>query len=156
MEHLKRLNVQRLPVGRTPRRVLYHSESKTLLVMRSDSSGPNRSAASDICCMDPLSGVIHSCFQLEAGETARCMQLWKVGNEQLLLVGTSLTGSNSITTAGEAERYISFGHDVLSAAPITNTGVKESIFTDSVICSLTWHAMLKNPLLESSCIVCKP
>jgi hypothetical protein len=25
-----------------------------------------------------------------------------------------------------------------------------------VICSLTWHAMLKNPLLESSCIVCKP
>jgi splicing factor 3B subunit 3 len=155
MEHLKRLNVQRLPVGRTPRRVLYHSESKTLLVMRSDSSGPNRSAASDICCMDPLSGVIHSCFQLEAGETARCMQLWKVGNEQLLLVGTSLTGSNSITTAGEAERYISFGHDVLSAAPITNTGVK-GLFMDSVICSLTWHAMLKNPLLESSCIVCKP
>jgi hypothetical protein len=41
------------------------------------------------------------------------MQLWKVGNEQLLLVGTSLTGSNSITTAGEAERYMSFGHDVI-------------------------------------------
>lgn len=100
MEHSKRLNVQRLPVGRSPRRVLYHPESKMLLVLRSDHAG------SDICCVDPLTGSIHHCFQLDEGEIGRCMQLWYQRGEQLLLVGTGLTAGKPIMPNGEPERYL--------------------------------------------------
>lgn len=107
MEHLKRLNVQKLSLGRTPRRVLYHSDSKTLLVMRTD-NGPDGNPVSDICCVDPLSGTHHSCHTLENGEIARSIALWKYGNEQLLLVGTSLAapGMSLLMPSGEAERYL--------------------------------------------------
>ncbi|CAM6115609.1 unnamed protein product [Calypogeia fissa] len=97
MEHSKRLNVQRLPLGRSPRHVLYHSDSKMLLVMRSDRAG------SDICCVDPLAGSIHSCFQLDEGEIGRCMQLWYQRGEHLLLVGTGLTDGKPIMPNGEPE-----------------------------------------------------
>lgn len=107
MENLKRLNVQKLPLGRTPRRVLYHSDSKTLLVIRTDSGPAGCTPVSDICCVDPLSGALHSCYTLEAGETARSMQLWSLRNEQLLLVGTGLTAAGAIMPTGEAERYVS-------------------------------------------------
>lgn len=102
MEHLKRLNVQKLPLGRTPRRVLYHTESKTLIVMRTD-YGPDGGLVSDVCCVDPLSGANYSCYTLDAGEVARSIQLWKRRQEQLLLVGTSLIGGGGIMSSGEAE-----------------------------------------------------
>lgn len=105
MEHLKRLNVQKLPLGRTPRRVLYHTESKTLIVMRTD-YGPDGGLVSDVCCVDPLSGANYSCYTLDAGEVARSIQLWKRRQEQLLLVGTSLIGGGGIMSSGEAERYL--------------------------------------------------
>ena len=105
MEHLKRLNVQKLPLGRTPRRILYHSESKTLIVMRTD-PGPDGNLVSDLCCVDPLSGANHSCYTLETGEVARSIQLWKYRQEQLLLVGTSLISGGVIMSSGEAERYL--------------------------------------------------
>lgn len=103
MEHLKRLNVQKLTLGRTPRRVLYHSVSKTLIVMRTD-PGPEGNQVSDICCVDPLSGASHSCYTLETGEVARSIQLWKYRQELLLLVGTSITKAG-VLSSGEAERY---------------------------------------------------
>ncbi len=55
---------------------------------------------SNIYCVDLLN------VQLEAGNIVQCMQLWKVGNDRFLLVGTSLIGGNSIMTTGEAERYL--------------------------------------------------
>lgn len=102
MEHSKRLNVQRLPLSRSPRHVLYHPESKMLLVMRSDL------VASDICCVDPLTGGLHNCFQLDEGEIGRCMQLWNQRGEQLLLVGTGLTDGKPIMPNGEPERCFPF------------------------------------------------
>ncbi len=68
--------------------------------MKSNSSHPNKCVVSNIYCVDPLS------FQLEDGKITRCIQLWKVGNDQLLLVGTSFTRGNSIMTTGETKRYI--------------------------------------------------
>lgn len=103
MVHTKRLNVQKLLLGRTPRRVSYHSESKTLLVMQSVCYEDNSSPVSEICCVDPLSGSLLSTFKLEPGETAKCMRLWKVGSEQVLVVGTGLSSGRAIMPSGEAE-----------------------------------------------------
>ncbi|KAL2651850.1 hypothetical protein R1flu_019978 [Riccia fluitans] len=97
MEHTKRLHVQRLPLRRTIRRVLYHDSTKTLVILRSESS------VSDICCIDPLSGTILSSYQLGDGEIAKCMQLWQVGGDQLVLVGTSLTDGKPMMPSGEPE-----------------------------------------------------
>jgi splicing factor 3B subunit 3 len=103
MVHTKRLNVQKLLLGRTPRRVLYHSESKTLLVMQSECYDDDSSPVSDICCVDPVSGSLLSTFRLDPGETAKCMRLWKVGSEQVLVVGTGLSVGRAIMPSGEAE-----------------------------------------------------
>ncbi|KAF3775235.1 Splicing factor 3B subunit 3 [Nymphaea thermarum] len=102
--HMKRLNVQKFDLGGTPRRILFHSESRTLLVMRTESSNDFISMSSDICRVDPVSGFMNSCFKFDPGETPKCMQLTKVGNEQLLVVGTSLSTGRIIMASGEAER----------------------------------------------------
>lgn len=102
--HMKRLNVQKFDLRGTPRRILFHSESRTLLVMRTESSNDCISMSSDICRVDPVSGSMNSCFKFDPGETPKCMQLTRVGNEQLLVVGTSLSTSRVIMPSGEAER----------------------------------------------------
>ncbi|XP_058204803.1 uncharacterized protein LOC131318827 isoform X2 [Rhododendron vialii] len=101
MVHTKRLNVQKFHLGGTPRKVLYHSESRLLLVMRTELS--HDSSSSDICCVDPLSGSILSSFRLDPGETGKCMDLVRVGNEQVLVIGTSLSAGPAIMPSGEAE-----------------------------------------------------
>ncbi|XP_042514315.1 splicing factor 3B subunit 3 isoform X2 [Macadamia integrifolia] len=101
MVHCKRLNVQKFYLGGTPRKVLYHSESRLLLVMRTDLN--TESSSSDICCVDPLSGSVLSTYKLEPGETGKSMQLVKVANEQVLVVGTSLSTGRAIMPSGEAE-----------------------------------------------------
>lgn len=101
MINSKRLNVQKFHLGGTPRKVLYHAESRLLLVLRTDLS--DDSCSSDICCVDPLSGSILSCFKLDPGETGKCMELLKAGNEQVLVVGTSLSAGPAIMPSGEAE-----------------------------------------------------
>ncbi|KAK9266588.1 hypothetical protein L1049_021653 [Liquidambar formosana] len=101
MEPSKRLNVQKFYLGGTPRKVLYHSESRLLLVMRTELS--NDSCSSDICCVDPLSGSVLSSFKLDPGETGKSMELVKVGNEQVLVIGTSLSSGPAIMPSGEAE-----------------------------------------------------
>lgn len=106
MVHSKRLNVQKFHLGGTPRKVLYHVESRLLLVLRTDLS--DDSCSSDICCVDPLSGSILSCFKFDPGETGKCMDLIKAGSEQVLVVGTSLSAGPAIMPTGEAERFIFF------------------------------------------------
>nr|XP_011467138.1 PREDICTED: pre-mRNA-splicing factor prp12 [Fragaria vesca subsp. vesca] len=101
MVHSKRLNVQKLQLGGTPRRVFYHSESRLLIVMRTNLS--DDTCLSDICCVDPLSGSVLSSFKLEFGETGKSMELMRVGSEQVLLVGTSLSSGSAIMPCGEAE-----------------------------------------------------
>lgn len=104
MVHSKRLNFQKFHLGGTPRKVLYHSESRLLLVMRTELG--NDTSSSDICCVDPLSGSIVSSFKLEPGETGKSMALVRVGNEQVLVIGTSLSSGPAIMPSGEAERCI--------------------------------------------------
>ncbi|KAL4578245.1 hypothetical protein LXL04_014365 [Taraxacum kok-saghyz] len=101
MVHSKRLNVQKFHLGGTPRKVLYHCESRLLVVLRTDLN--DDSCSSDVCCVDPLSGVISSSFKLEPGETGKCMELLKVGSEQVLVVGTSLSTGPAIMPTGEPE-----------------------------------------------------
>ncbi|GLT62074.1 hypothetical protein SLA2020_347390 [Shorea laevis] len=101
MVHTKRLNVQKFHLGGTPRKVLYHSESKLLVVMRTDLS--DSSCSSDICCVDPVSGSVVSSFKLELGETGKSMELVRVGNEKVLVIGTSLSSGPAIMPSGEAE-----------------------------------------------------
>ncbi|KAM0978103.1 hypothetical protein ACFX2I_014035 [Malus domestica] len=101
MVHSNRLNVQKFHLGGTPREVLYHSESRLLLVMRTDLI--DDTCSSDICFIDPLSGSVLSSFKLEPGETGKSMELVRVGNEQVLVVGTSLSSGPAIMPSGEAE-----------------------------------------------------
>ncbi|KAI3471505.1 hypothetical protein Pfo_028155 [Paulownia fortunei] len=98
----KRLNVQKFHLGGTPRKVLYHNESRLLLVMRTELD--NDSCSSDVCCVDPLSGSVLSSFKFEPGETGKCMEFVKVGNEHVLVIGTSLSAGPAIMPSGEAER----------------------------------------------------
>ncbi|XP_010557959.1 PREDICTED: pre-mRNA-splicing factor prp12 [Tarenaya hassleriana] len=100
MVHSKRLNVQKFQLGGTPRKVIYHSESKLLIVMRTDLQD---TCASDVCCVDPLSGSVLSSYKLKHGETGKSMELLRVGNEQVLVVGTSLSSGPAILPSGEAE-----------------------------------------------------
>ncbi|KAF5768731.1 putative cleavage/polyadenylation specificity factor, A subunit [Helianthus annuus] len=99
--HNKRLNVQKFHLGGTPRKILYHAESRMLLVLRTDLS--DDSSSSDVCCVDPMSGLVLSSFKLDLGETGKCMELLKVGGEQVLVVGTSLSSGPAIMASGEAE-----------------------------------------------------
>jgi len=95
--------MRKFHLGGTPRKVLYHNESRMLLVMRTELS--IGTCLSDICCVDPLSGSVLSSFRLELGETATSMELIRVGSEQVLVVGTSLYSGPPAIPSGEAERY---------------------------------------------------
>ncbi|GFP84151.1 DNA damage-binding protein 1 [Phtheirospermum japonicum] len=97
----KRLNVQKFHLGGTPRKVLYHNESRLLVVMRTELD--NDSCSSDVCCVDPLSGSILSSFKFDPGETGKCMDFVKVGNEHVLVIGTSLSAGPAMMPSGEAE-----------------------------------------------------
>lgn len=101
MVHSKRLNVQKFQIEGTPRKVLYHSDSKLLLVMRTELSADT--CTSDICCVDPYSGSVLSTFKLEPEETGKCMELVRVGREQVVVIGTSLSSGPAIMPSGEAE-----------------------------------------------------
>ncbi|KAG9144936.1 hypothetical protein Leryth_023570 [Lithospermum erythrorhizon] len=101
MIHSKRLNVQKFHLGGTPRKILYHRESRLLVVMRTELD--NDSHSSDVCCIDPLSGSVVSSFRFEPGETGKCMELMKIRNEHVLVVGTSLSAGPAIMPSGEAE-----------------------------------------------------
>lgn len=101
MVHSKRLNVQKFYLGGTPRKVLYHSESRLLLILRTELD--NDLFSSDICCVDPLSGILVSSFNFDVGETGKCMEFVRVGNDQILLAGTSLSSGPATMSSGEAE-----------------------------------------------------
>ncbi|KAL6845690.1 hypothetical protein ACP4OV_024513 [Aristida adscensionis] len=97
----KRLNAQKFSIGGTPRKVLYHGESRTLLVLRTGLNGA--SCSSDIVQMDPQNGLLLSRFKCEPGETAKCMQIAKIGSDQVLIVGTNKSAGRPMMANGEAE-----------------------------------------------------
>ncbi|KAG8100355.1 hypothetical protein GUJ93_ZPchr0013g37583 [Zizania palustris] len=101
MVHAKRLNARRFSIGGTPRKVLYHSDSRTLLVLRTGLTGV--SCSSDIIQVDPYDGSLLSRFKCEPGEAAKCMQIAKIGNDQVLIVGTSKSSDRPMMSNGEAE-----------------------------------------------------
>ncbi|XP_027351494.1 pre-mRNA-splicing factor prp12 isoform X1 [Abrus precatorius] len=101
MVHSKRLNMQKFHLEGTPRKVLYHNESKMLLVMRTELNCGT--CLSDVCCVDPFSGSVLSSFRFELGETGKSMELVRIGSEQVLVVGTSLSSGPAIMPSGEAE-----------------------------------------------------
>ncbi|XP_058738917.1 uncharacterized protein LOC131610877 isoform X3 [Vicia villosa] len=101
MVHSKRLNMRKFHLAGTPRKVLYHNESRMLLVMRTELS--IGACLSDICCVDPLSGSVVSSFRMKQGETATSMALIRFRNEQVLVVGTSLYSGPPVISSGEAE-----------------------------------------------------
>lgn len=104
MVHSKRLNMRKFHLAGTPRKVLYHNESRMLLVMRTELS--IGTCLSDICCVDPLSGSVVSSFRMKEGETATSMELIRFGSEQVLVVGTSLYSGPPVISSGEAEKYV--------------------------------------------------
>ncbi|KAL5060463.1 hypothetical protein RYX36_032067 [Vicia faba] len=101
MVHSKRLSMRKFHLEGTPRKVLYHNESRMLLVMRTELS--IGTCLSDICCVDPLSGSVVSSFRMKLGETATSMELIRFGSEQVLVVGTSLYSGPPVISSGEAE-----------------------------------------------------
>ncbi|KAK4272631.1 hypothetical protein QN277_021156 [Acacia crassicarpa] len=101
MVQSKRLNVQKFHFEGTPRKVLYHNESRILIVLRTELNCG--SFLSDICCVDPLSGSILSSYKLELGEIGKAMELVSVGSDQVLVVGTSFSSGPAIMPNGEAE-----------------------------------------------------
>ncbi|KAJ3670186.1 hypothetical protein LUZ60_010510 [Juncus effusus] len=102
MVHSKRLNVQKFPIEGNPRKILYHSETKTLFVIRTGlDSSP--SCSSDICQVDPLTGSLVSKFKFEEGETAKCFTIVNSGSGQVLVVGTSRSAVRPIMPTGEPE-----------------------------------------------------
>ncbi|KAJ7971393.1 Splicing factor 3B subunit 3 [Quillaja saponaria] len=115
----KRLNVQKFHLGGTPRKVLYHSDSRLLLVMRTEVD--DDASSSDICCVDPLSGSVLSSFKLELGETGKSMELVRVGGEQVLLIGTSLSSGPAIMPSGEADSNIKGRLRVLCLEHVQNS-----------------------------------
>ncbi|KAH7280408.1 hypothetical protein KP509_37G065800 [Ceratopteris richardii] len=101
MEHSKRLNVQRHSLRSTPRKIAYHAESKTLLVLRSEWCDHVNGYVSDICCVDPVTGASTFSYKFDHAELPKCMELCRVANEHLLLVGTGLSTGKAMMANGE-------------------------------------------------------
>lgn len=102
MVHSKRLNVQKFHIDGTPRKVLYHSDSKLLLVLRTDLDCDD--CISDVCCVDPYSGSVLSTFKFESVELGKSMELVRVGNELVVVIGTTFCNGRTMLPNGEAER----------------------------------------------------
>ncbi|PKA52517.1 DNA damage-binding protein 1b [Apostasia shenzhenica] len=96
----KRLNARKFSIEGNPRKVLFHKESRTLLVLR---TGLRGTITSDICRVDAISGVILSKFPCELGEIAKCMEIIKIGYQHLLVVGTSQCTGRTVMPSGEPE-----------------------------------------------------
>lgn len=88
MEQSKRLSVQQIPVGRTPRHLVYHSVSKTLIIICTSIGASGEPPICEVRCIDPVGGQVHFTHKLEAGELALSVQVWQPHGEQLVVVGT--------------------------------------------------------------------
>lgn len=123
LDHCKRLNARKFSIEGTPRKILYHKDSKTLLILRTGLR--DASFSSDICRLDPVSGVLLSKFTCEPGETAKCMQIMRIGYQHLLVVGTSQCPGRTIMPSGEAEsakgRLIVLSLDNVQNSPESNS-----------------------------------
>ncbi|XP_028784864.1 splicing factor 3B subunit 3 isoform X3 [Neltuma alba] len=104
VEMVDNLNVQKFHLEGTPRKVLYHSESRMLIVLRTELNYDT--CSSDICCVDPISGSILSSFKLELGEIGKSMEFVRAGSDWVLVVGTSLSSGPAMMPTGEAESIV--------------------------------------------------
>lgn len=129
MVHGKRSNAQKFSIGGTPRKVLYHNESRTLLVLRTGLNGS--SCSSDIVQVDPQSGVFLSRYKCEPGETAKCMQIAKIGSDQVLVIGTSKSAGRPMMSNGEAESSSKGRLIVLSLEAVESPRESSSFVTTS-------------------------
>ncbi|XP_062187510.1 uncharacterized protein LOC133890903 isoform X2 [Phragmites australis] len=144
MVHGKRLNAQKFSIGGTPRKVLYHSESRTLLVLRTGLIGA--SCSSDIVQVDPQNGVLLSRFKCEPGETAKCMQIAKIGSDQVLIVGTSKSPGRPMMPNGEAEsikgRLIVLSLDTVESPCESSSFIPTSSFNTSLHTGSPFHEIV--------------
>ncbi|KAI9122007.1 hypothetical protein K1719_006696 [Acacia pycnantha] len=101
VEMVDNLNVQKFHLEGTPRKVLYHSECRMLIVLRTELNGDT--CSSDICCVDPRSGSVLSSFKFKLGEIGKSMEFVRVGSDRVLVVGTSLSPGPAIMPSAEAE-----------------------------------------------------
>eukprot|EP00898_Chlorokybus_atmophyticus_P003273 jgi/Chlat1/3947/Chrsp26S04201 len=101
MEQSKRLNVQKLPLGATPRRVLYHNQSKLLVVACTDETTSHFSMMPGtvatfpvICglkCVDPVSGRVFYEMRLKPCEVAFSLKSWTLEHgQEYIVAGTAL------------------------------------------------------------------
>ncbi|KAK8954298.1 DNA damage-binding protein 1b [Platanthera zijinensis] len=141
LDHSKRLNARKFSIEGTPRKVLYHKESKTLLILRTGLR--DASFSSDICRLDPVSGILLSKFACEPGEIAKCMQIMRIGYQHLLVVGTSQCPGRTIMPSGEAEsakgRLIVLSLDNVQNAPESS----------SLISNFSSPSRISSPLHEA-------
>ncbi|KAJ1288202.1 hypothetical protein BS78_02G072700 [Paspalum vaginatum] len=144
MVHGKRLNAQQFSIGGTPRKVLYHNESRTLLVLRTGLIGS--SCSSDIVQVDPQNGVLLSKYKCEPGETAKCMQIAKIGSDQILIVGTSKSAGRPMMSNGEAEsikgRLIVLSLEAVESPRESNSFVPTSSFNTSSHSGSPFHEIV--------------
>lgn len=96
------LDVQKYYLDGTPRKVLRHSKTGMWIVLRTELN--SNTCSSDICCVDPISGSEIATYELEHGEMGKSMEFVRVGSDQVLVVGTSLSPGPATMASGEAER----------------------------------------------------
>ncbi|XP_054800938.1 pre-mRNA-splicing factor RSE1-like isoform X2 [Prosopis cineraria] len=101
VEMVDNFNVQKFHLEGTLRKILYHSESRMVIVLRTELNCDT--CSSDICCVDPISGSVLSSFKLELGEIGKSMEFVRVGGDRVLVVGTSLSLGPAMMPSGEAE-----------------------------------------------------
>ncbi|KAI4319577.1 hypothetical protein MLD38_033162 [Melastoma candidum] len=101
MVHSKRLNVQKFHIDGTPQKVLYHGDSKLLLVLRTELDCGD--CMSDVCCVDPYTGTVLSTFKFESDELGKSMELVRVGKELVVVIGTTFCNGRTMLPNGEAE-----------------------------------------------------
>ncbi|EFJ05968.1 hypothetical protein SELMODRAFT_136264 [Selaginella moellendorffii] len=145
MEQSRTLNVQKLRLGCTGRRVLYHPESGVLIVLRLLSEH-----RSDVCCIEPLSGAVLCVHPFGVGQIVKCMELMKLGDEQLLLVGTASDTRRAVMATGEAERQ-AFYFCVSNTGyfPSSSRGVLVVLYLDAPP-PPSPHSPMSSPASESS------
>jgi hypothetical protein len=111
------------------------------------------SCSSDIVQIDPNNGTLLSRFKCEPGETARCIQIAKIGSEQVLIVGTSKSNDHPMMPNGEAERSIC--HLFLLIKQMLSCHISlilSNIYPSSCNCGVSyylsvylWHVCLLTP-----------
>ena len=95
LERQRSLNVVRIPIGRTVRRLLWHSPTRTFIVVCqpspiSGTSNPNsnHNNRAEVVVVDPMTSTILSRLVLEKCESGASLSLFEHGDDTYVLLGT--------------------------------------------------------------------